>query len=302
MSSLVKLAIGLDCDRPRGGFAFTPDGIAMSKIKFDSLKRISEVFNKLHIPRTYFICGLFLESMVNLFGKNDIINVLCNETSLCEIADHSHSHSVLKKIPTRPDKVPLKYEEISLEIQKNRLLFKEVFGDDSKTNGYRSPLGHYQGLTDDSRLQDLFLEGGFEYVSSDIRDHNHSICPGLFDLNNKIRQPYFYENGLLEIPGHGWHDTAFGNETKTPLFELPPMNYDEILIYYRKFLKEAKLISAQNGHSPLYIGLILHPYNIALYDLSGSFFSDLYFLCREENIEFCTYKNIHDEIRRKGKL
>ena len=60
--------LGFDCDRPRGNFIFSKEGTIMAERKFESINKISNSLKKLKIPRTFFICGEFLESMSKKFG------------------------------------------------------------------------------------------------------------------------------------------------------------------------------------------------------------------------------------------
>ena len=65
----VRLMLGFDCDRPRGSFIASEEGAEIAKRKLSAIQGISNSLESLAIPRTYFICGSFLESMVNKFGK-----------------------------------------------------------------------------------------------------------------------------------------------------------------------------------------------------------------------------------------
>ena len=72
-----------------------------------------------------------------------------------------------------------------------------------------------------------------------LRSLNGGINPPLKTGFNKPRQPYYYNDALLEIPSHGWHDTAFSGNSLTPLNECPPGKVDDVLDYYRKLFEKA---------------------------------------------------------------
>jgi hypothetical protein len=289
--STVRIMIGFDCDRPRGSFVNSPEGRKTAEIKMLSLERISRKLDDLDLPRTYFICGQFLESMVQKFGDARLRAAFSPENRLCEIADHTYRHNVFKAIPTRPDKAVTSPGKVIEEYRINTGLFQTVFGRELSRRGLRAPLGHYQGLASEQPLLDLLSREGVLYLSSDLRDENHSVNPPLSGQNGKPRQPYFYTNGLLEIPTHGWHDTVFGGRTKTPVFEPYPRTYAEIIKFYRQMFSGA-LDIAQKYRRDFFLGLLLHPYNNALYDPANRFFADLKSIAQALGATFCQYRSV----------
>ncbi len=292
MKKNTKIALGFDCDRPRGAFIKSLRGQKMAEIKLASLEKISIDLDQVGVDRTYFICGQFLESMVAEFGKDRIKSIFQSNKSLIEIADHTYSHSLLKKIPVRPDKKIICANEAIEEFDKNSILFHKIFDLRFIKRGYRAPLGHYKGLEGEYTLLDLFKKKGIIYISSDCRDKKHSLNPSIKNNNNTPRQPYYYSNGLLEIPSHGWQDTVFGCRTKTPIFEEHPNSYEEILKYYKTLFNEASDLANENNCN-FYITLTLHPYNIALYSKNRNFLLDIHSIAKELQIGFCKYKDIY---------
>jgi hypothetical protein len=291
--SAVRIMIGFDCDRPRGSFINSPEGSKMAEIKMLSLERISRKLDGLGLPRTYFICGQFLESMAHKFGNARLRAAFSPENPLCEIADHTYTHNVFKAIPTRSDKVVLSPGKVVEEYHINTGLFQAVLGRELPRRGLRAPLGHYRGVAGEQALLDLLLRQGVLYLSSDLRDENHSLNPPLLDQNGKPRQPYFYANGLLEIPTHGWHDTVFEGRTKTPVFEPYPRTYAEIITFYHQMFSNA-LDIARKHRRDYFLGLLLHPYNNALYDHANRFFDDLRSAAQDLGATFCQYRSILD--------
>ena len=171
--SNLKIMLGFDCDRPRGKFIKTEEGAYMAKSKFNSLHCISETLEELEIPRTFFICGQFLESMAMMFGKEEMKKSFCINSPYVEIGDHSYSHSTVKKILTRPDKIPISPEEVENEFKKNTDIFKNIFGLNIPNRSYRTPLGHADGLKDNEKLQDQYYtckKIGIEMVIAEAQD------------------------------------------------------------------------------------------------------------------------------------
>jgi len=283
---MLKIMLGFDCDRPRGSFIKTPAGSMMADKKIASLKNITATLNLLNIPRTFFVCGQFLESMSDKFGVSCIRESFGVNNCLVEIADHTYSHNVLAGIKTRPDKAPISIEQVVREYHINTILFKEILGVDVAERGYRTPLGHCGGLKEEYSILDVLLDLKIKYLSSDLRDSKWSINPPLC-IDGQPRQPYYYQNGLLEIPSIGWHDTAFSGTSKTPFFTSPPSNYLEIIDYYHNLFREANNF-AQNGND-FFLGLVLHPYDLIFYDGESRFFYDIFKIAQSLNAIFCRY-------------
>lgn len=288
----MSVLLGFDCDRPRGDFIWTSEGSQMAEIKMFSLEQISRILNSLEIPRTYFVCGQFLESMTDKFGQARIQQVFLSRESLSEIADHTYTHNVLKFIPTRADKQPIPPEVVSQEYQINTKVFKRILGKDIPQRGLRAPCGHYKGLLGEELLLDSLYKEGVLYLSTDCRDRNHSLNPSLTREDGTPRQPYYYSNGLLEIPTHGWQDTVFGGKTSTPVFEKYPQNYETMLQYYRHLFLQAKNIAVEHNQN-FFLGLSLHPYNIGLYNPSYTLFHALHSLATELGLTFCKYNEVN---------
>ena len=143
-----------------------------------------------------------------------------------------------------------------------------------ENRGYRTPLGHKYGLRGEFKLLNVFKDLNINYISSDLRDATESLHPKLISEDGNIRQPYRYENGLLEIPSIGWQDTAFSQNSSTDLYEIPPTTYSDIIVYYQNLFLEAKQLSEKLNRD-IFLGLVMHPYDVSFYDLNNSLFLDL---------------------------
>lgn len=291
--------LGFDCDRPRGEFIFSKEGNIMAERKFKSINKISCQLKKLKIPRTYFICGQFLESMSKRFGAKSLQNIFDVKNDLVEIGDHTYSHSIVKSISSRPDKTPSSYSKIKKEFFINTKLFQEILDLDIPNRGFRTPLGHYNGLKGENKLLDVLKELKINYVSSDLRDKHESLNPPLKNIDGTTRQPYRYENNLLEIPTMGWQDTVFSGTTKTPLYEKPPSTYEEIISYYQTLFEEVKKIILEKNRS-YYLGLTLHPYDNSFYNVKENFFEDLNKIILKFHGRFASYNDVCNEFNRKS--
>ena len=176
-------------------------------------------------------------------------------------------------------------------IKKNTDIFKNIFGLNIPNRSYRTPLGHADGLKDNEKLQEKLKKIGVKYVSSDLRDADDGLNPPLLNKDNTPRQPYYYKNGLLEIPSIGWQDTVFSKTSKTPTKEKPPETYEEIINYYKELFQKAISISEENNKEH-FLGLVLHPYDNSFYNQNNRFFYDLNDIIKNINAEFCKYEDV----------
>ncbi len=286
----VYVMLGLDCDRPRGIYAFGEKGRSVAIRKLKSLQQIKAELDQLEIKRTYFICGQFLESMATLFGKDEIKRIFGGQPSLVEIGDHTYHHEILNIIPTRPDKKPLSPKELNSEILRCKSVFEDNLDISLLGSGLRAPLGYYNGMHNQFKSLDVLIQHK-SYISTDLRDNKYSLNPKLYDNEGRIRQPYRYENGLLEIPAIGWQDTVFLGTSKTPIYEDYPKTFDEIIAYYTGLFREAK-DAVVKFNRDIFVGLTLHPLDNSYYNENRNFFPLLKKGLSELNGKFITYGDV----------
>ena len=299
----VILVMGFDCDRPRDAYIISKEGQEMAERKINSIINISNSLNELKIPRTFFVCGHFLMSMNYKYGSTKLRNSFDVENQDVEIADHSYSHNVLKPIITRPDKIPLTPEKVFEEFQQNTKIFETIFMKKFEKRGYRTPLGHYQGLTKLDNLLKKMKQVGVKYISSDLRGPNDSINAELKNQDGSPRQPYFYENNILEIPSMGWQDVVFSPYVKhVAKFEkIPdnsPFDYKKMMEYYEEQLNKAQKSADESGQHYFY-GLCMHPYDTSYYFNEGKFFIDLKNIVKKINGKFSTYDDVDNYFKEK---
>ena len=128
-------------------------------------------------------------------------------------------------------------------------------------------------------------------MSSDLRDEKDGLNPKLENKNGIMREPYFYHNGLLEIPSSGWQDTVFSKTSKTPILEKIPENYKEIIEYYKQLFHKANEIANKNKKI-YFLGLVLHPYDNSFYNENDKFFHDIFKIVKNMNAEFLKYEDV----------
>jgi methionyl-tRNA formyltransferase len=292
----IRVMLGFDCDRPRDALIVSEKGAEMARKKLESIQTISKILSKLSLPRTFFLCGHWLQSMVYKYDRDVIKTALEPTNQLVEIADHSYSHNVVNYITNRPDKIPLTPKQVYDEFSKNSIIFEELL-DIKNIEGFRTPLGHFNGLQGKFELLDNIVKAGMSYVSSDLRGKNESLFAPLKNNQGKLRQPYRYENGLLEIPSIGWQDVVFSQKEYIEKFEkLPkdlPQSYDGIINYYRNLFEDAKKIT-KNTKRDFFVGLCLHPYDCSFYYEDGNLFQDLHNIVEELGGSFCSYNDVKE--------
>jgi methionyl-tRNA formyltransferase len=287
----VYVMLGFDCDRPRGIYAFSETGSAVAERKFKSLIETKKDLDILNIKRSYFIAGQFLESMATMFGKAEMVDVFSGKDGLVELGDHTYHHDILKPLPSRPDKKALTHIQLRKEIRLNDGAFDRIFGNELKGRGLRSPLGYHKGMHGQYKSLDVLQRAGISYISTDLRDEKSSLHPKLYDENGLIRQPYRYENGLLEIPAIGWQDTVFTGKSKTPLFETHPKSFIEIISYYHSLFVEAHE-ACKKYDRDIFIGLTLHPLDNSYYNENRQFFPRIKEVLDEVGGDFTTYGEV----------
>ena len=60
--------------------------------------------------------------MAEKYGEDRIQKAFNPISTLVELCDHSYSHKVMKKIETRPDKIPIEHSLVKDEFEINSLV------------------------------------------------------------------------------------------------------------------------------------------------------------------------------------
>ena len=112
----------------------------------------------------------------------------------------------------------------------------------------------------------------------------------------KIRNPYKYLNGLVEIHSHGWQDTAFTGNSKTELFFIPPKNKIDILEYFQKIIMDASKIS--KNIEDFYLTFVMHPNELPYY--YEKMLEKIIKIGRNTNAKFITYYQAYKNFNKKN--
>jgi peptidoglycan/xylan/chitin deacetylase (PgdA/CDA1 family) len=160
--------------------------------------RLAELHRKYEMPGTFFMLGTALER----YGKE--LKAIFGDDPLFDIQSHTYSHLMLKDNRMHGPGVSL--EELDRQMRLGMERVEQVF--ERKCTGIRSGCGFYRGLQGEPDRLRVIRDAGVEWLSSDLRGPVDSIPGGLV-------QAYTYRDdgipGLIEIPGHGWHDLVLAD-------------------------------------------------------------------------------------------
>ena len=229
-----------------------PNNLIDRKYALTGLELILKIHKKYEVGGTVFVLGKLLE-----LCKNEIIKLISKYK--IDIQQHTYSHILFKEDLNRSRK-PASLSEIKHEIKITNELIKDCL--DVDVIGLSTPIGYYEGLKSEKEVLKFLKREGFKFVKSDSRDMGNKL-PGPFVINGKIKQPYFYNNGIFELTGQGWHDCVIKGLIP---HELPPKIAStpiEELSYYLNDLKVA-----QNNQNQIY-SPSFHPWSIAMRDPTG---------------------------------
>lgn len=251
---MVKLVLTYDLERYGNSSLETnhPQNLQDRKYALSGLELILKIHKKYKVGGTVFVLGRLLE-----LCKNEITKLI--RRYAIDIQQHTYSHILFKEDKNRSKK-PAKLSDIKHEIKITNDLIKDYLEVD--VIGLSTPIGYYEGLKSEKEVLMFLKKEGFKFVKSDSRDIGNKL-PGPFVVNGKIKQPYFYPNGILELTGQGWHDCVIKGLIP---HEMPPKianNPIEELSYYLNDLKVAR-----NNQNQIY-SPSFHPWSIAMRDPTG---------------------------------
>ncbi|HIH17778.1 MAG TPA: polysaccharide deacetylase family protein [Nanoarchaeota archaeon] len=258
------------------------------------LERMNHLMDEAEVQRTYFMLGNFVEEMAGRFNSGELDKYFGLSSPLADVQSHTYSHRAWMSLPTRPDVAPASTQEISAELDMARGIIKDKLGRD--VIGVRTPYGYYKGLEEYPEIVGVLVEAEYRYVSSDLRDKDWGICPGFQD-GDALRQPRDYWGWpLLEIPSHGWQDSAFaGSKTAgVPQFDLWEKSKLEVyaISHYGELMLEAKKISKSNGNKEIFVGSCFHPFAMASYDKDLRILSGLIDFAKKNEVHVAGYSSL----------
>jgi len=263
----------------------------------DAVARIGSLMDSYGAGRTFFILGDYIELSEGVVGGDHLRQVFQPENPLVEIGQHTHNHVIVAPIKTRPDRNPVGSVELESELRKANSSLHKVFGIEA-VYGLRTPLGYVHGtLNDFPDVTNVIKGSGLKYVSSSLRNAEWGINAPLKE-NGQLRQPFNYANGLLEVPSHGWQDSAFTGASKTQGTDDFPTTVGEIGDHYigliRDAIQEAGRLSGDP--QPFFVGLCLHPWAIRRYDPNLEVLTRLLDFTSENDMENESYKSVLDSL------
>ncbi|MEK6939234.1 MAG: hypothetical protein AABX31_00755, partial [Nanoarchaeota archaeon] len=144
------------------------------------------------------------------------------------------------------------------------------------------------GLQGEPAVLDILKKNGIRFVSSDLvgkGDHP----PALLEEEGKPREHYLHENGLSEVPTHGWHDTHI------LLKNISPYNgVKEACAYYREELVKA------HGKGMMYAPN-LHPfiYSDKDHDPTASIVETFLSFAKAHTIPVMSYAGYVEQVKKK---
>ena len=275
---MVKLVLTYDLERYGNPSleANHPQNLQDRKYALSGLELILKIHKKYNVGGTVFVLGKLLE-----LCKNEVTKLFSNYT--IDIQQHTYSHILFKEDKNR-SKMPASLSDIRHEIKITNNLIKDHLEVD--VIGLSTPVGYHEGLKSENEVLEFLKNEGFKFVKSDSRDVGNKL-PGPFVVNGKLKNPYFYSNGIFELTGQGWHDCVIKGLIPHEMPIKIASNPFEELSFYLKDLK-----FAQNNQNQIY-SPSFHPWSIAMKDPKGYVIESLIKYCIKNNIVVTSAKDFY---------
>jgi len=275
---MVKALFGFDVESIYSKDFSTDEFVKDARANKRILLKINDLMDKYDSERTLFVLGKTLKDFYNYFSSKDFQNLFPTENPLVELAQHTYNHLTFSPISSVPNKNYVNEKTFIEDTRRANGLMKKLFG--KKPIGIRIPYGYSKKLPE--HIADKLKETGLKYVSSCGRDSENGLNPKIIE-KGILRQPLRYNSGILEIPSHGWQDSAFTGLTSTPL-KNSPKNVNGIISFYKDLFRQAKEVEQAQGKE-ISLGFIMHPWAINLYDPNLEVLNNLMKYTKKENIE-----------------
>ena len=227
-----------------------------------ALHRIVALHEKYDMPGTFFIVAQLLDSPQAAEYK-----ALLGTNPLFELASHTYTHMLLRKVRLSPPVGPP--EQYEREIVDSKRRIEDHFG--KSVVGFRMPWGSCDSMRGMPQLLSLLDQGGYRYNSS-LAWGPEDTMPAL------LEKPFTYADDgyphLWEIPPCGWQDNIIKSNPGWGLKPLqlfphpvPEVNLstyvqtpEEEFEIHRVFLDKA--VAEDMGH----VSLIWHPWSLHRFD------------------------------------
>lgn len=249
------------------------------RFALNGLEIILCIHQKYNISGTIFILGKLLE-----LCHKEIKEVISRYP--IDIQQHTYSHILFKKDKYKR-KVPASLLEIEHEIKITNNLIKKYLHFD--VIGLSVPIGFHNGLKNKNKILNVLKKEGIKFIKADSRGPGNKL-PGPFTVKGRLKQPYFYKNGILELTGHGWHDCVIKGLIPHERPKQVVNNPSEELRYHvndLNFARKNNLI-----YSPTF-----HPWSIAMKDPKGFVIENLIKCALKYNIEIISASELYHRIK-----
>lgn len=286
----VKLLVSFDIERPykKDGKFETKD--EEERVKYlELLDNVNQILDERNVSRTFFVLGGYLYQTVEKLGIEKLINTLKPMDERVEIAQETYSHPSIAPLKTRPDIKTISPEEFREELLKTKDSIETHLG--VTPTSLRMPYGFYRGLSDYPEYLRVVGEEGISHVRADARSEDDLFDTYLIGEGKKIRQPFAYSNGVIEVPLNAPQDTAFTGESKTKGTEKYPRTPGGVLNVYKNILTQA-LNFESSFNRPLVISFDTHLHAIPKYDLELSVLKGVLDFCDANKIQAIKYNEV----------
>ena len=195
-----------------------------------------------------------------------------------EIADRGHAidshmyhHDSLLRTPV---------EEVRSQLTKTKKLIESHCG--TENIGLRGPGGYEQALHGREDVQQVILEVGIKWVSTQFQRAEHGNDQSWIDMIPN-QQPVYYPTGLLEMTFCGHQDRSY--------FDVDmggsPRPVDEWIAYLRGCVDLAY-------ESNLWLSLTTHPSTSFKHDPQARYLREIFDYCRQKpDIIICNYQDLY---------
>lgn len=253
--SKVSVSIQLYNERPYGDHIKSPGAEDELKEGLDYTCGVTEVFNEEAVPRTLLFVGSNLDFARDKVGKDELREIHDSDSYLVHLGNHSWSHRPFKQVKEQPDRDVIPLDEIEGELSSTEDVIKDVFG--RYPDLVSTPLWYENGLKENPDIVDIFDAMGYRMCTSDARGKDDSLYAGLFDRDGRLRKPFFYGNGVLEIPNHWWQDVAFKHVHPKEKPKDAPMTDDDVIDSLSIYLENSKELSVAL-QAPIHLQFAFH--------------------------------------------
>ncbi|MBT3582757.1 polysaccharide deacetylase family protein [Candidatus Woesearchaeota archaeon] len=267
-----------------------PNFMRQSRNELFTIKELGTLFSEFNGKLTSFVLGSWLDVIVEEFGHQKVTEPFSN--SAIDIQSHSQNH--------KPYKTTVKegalYETqdssvISNEIKASKDSIKKHLGVD--VIGLRTPMGNITPFSEieDIEILDALKANNIKYVSSWLKSEQKK--PNAISLETL---PFYYDNGVLEIPGVSSYDVHNTQPTRMLLFNnTESWTEEQRTDYYIGELVNAQTL-ANHTDKNVFVPWVFHPADVFMYDRNLDVHLDILEFCESHDIGIISYTDIYDII------